>query len=215
MIKICIADKSYLIREGLKSIIAPINDFIVVSEPQNSQELQEIIMLKEVDVFVIDYFSFSMDDLNYLMQQALSKKTLCITHHITKDTIKKVMNAGVSSHILKDCDHNEIIEAIYATAKGEKFFCGKILETLSQKENSSFSYSCQGVNISVREAEIIKFIAAGYTNKEIADKLFLSNHTVTTHRKNIMSKLGVNNTAGLILYALKENIIQTNFAKTL
>lgn len=70
--------------------------------------------------------------------------------------------------------------------------------------------SCEGVKISNRETEIISLISDGLSNKQIAEKLFLSVHTVTTHRKKIMSKLGVNNTAGLVLFAIKNNIVSPN-----
>ena len=66
------------------------------------------------------------------------------------------------------------------------------------------------MNLSNREIEIVKLIAGGFTNKEIADKLFLSNHTIITHPKNIMSKIGVNNTAGIVVYAVKESLVVPN-----
>ena len=70
--------------------------------------------------------------------------------------------------------------------------------------------TCQGLNISERESEIIQLIAKGHTNKQIADQLFLSSHTITTHRKNIMAKLGVNNTAGIVMFAVKEKLVHPN-----
>jgi DNA-binding NarL/FixJ family response regulator len=113
--------------------------------------------------------------------------------------------------LLKDCDQDEIVEAIYKTAAGEQFMCGKIVTSVLDDSTANIaSSSCEGLNISEREMEIIKLIAEGLSNKEVADKLFLSTHTVTTHRKNIMNKLGVNNTAGLVLFAVRENLISPN-----
>jgi DNA-binding CsgD family transcriptional regulator len=71
-------------------------------------------------------------------------------------------------------------------------------------------FNCEAVNISERELEIIKLIAEGYTNVEIAEKLFLSPHTVNTHRKNILQKLGINNTAAIVMYAVKTNLVSPN-----
>ena len=89
--------------------------------------------------------------------------------------------------------------------------CGKIASAVLEDKSSSVTeYTCEGLNISDREMEIIKLIAEGLSNKEVADKLFLSTHTVTTHRKNIMNKLGLNNTAGLVLFAVRENLISPN-----
>ena len=127
----------------------------------------------------------------------------------------RAIEAGVKSHVLSVCSAKEIKEAVYATAKGEKFFCGTIVEAMVDAneetlEEGAPATSCDPVKISDRELEIIKNIAQGYTNKEIADRLFISTHTVMTHRKNIMSKLGINNTAGLVIYAVKENLVEPN-----
>lgn len=88
--------------------------------------------------------------------------------------------------------------------------CGKIVTDILQDATETTTSTCEGLNISEREMEIIKLVAEGFSNKEVADKLFLSTHTVTTHRKNIMNKLGVNNTAGLVLFAVRENLISPN-----
>jgi DNA-binding CsgD family transcriptional regulator len=76
------------------------------------------------------------------------------------------------------------------------------------EKGNKTDYSCKGLNISQREGEVIKLVAEGFTNKEIAEKLFLSPHTVLTHRKRIMAKLGIGNTAGLVMYAIRENLIR-------
>jgi DNA-binding CsgD family transcriptional regulator len=101
------------------------------------------------------------------------------------------------------------------TFNGNKFFCGQILETI-QRANIDVndidfdSFTCEPVVLSDRENEIIKLIAEGNTNPQIADLLFLSSHTVNTHRKNIMTKLGVKNTAGIVMYAVKTNLVSPN-----
>jgi len=103
------------------------------------------------------------------------------------------------------------MEAIYKTANGEKFMCGKIVSDILETASSNVAqYSCEGLNVSDREMEIIKLIAEGLSNKEVADKLFLSTHTVTTHRKTFLNKLVVNNTSDLVLFALRENLVSPN-----
>ena len=126
------------------------------------------------------------------------------------------MKAGVDSYIKKSCDLQEIIDAIHNTSKGVNFFCGKILEAIKKDSievsllTNSQEFSCDAVELSKREKEVLCLIAEGLTNTAIADKLFLSSHTVTTHRKNIMIKLGVNNTAGIVMYAVKSGIVSPN-----
>ena len=119
------------------------------------------------------------------------------------------------SYVKKDCDLSEIVNAVLETKKGNKFFCGQILETIQKAQidvnDIDFeSFSCDAVILSERENEIIILIAEGYTNNKIAELLFLSNNTITNHRKNIMSKLGVKNTAGIVMYAVKTNLVSPN-----
>lgn len=213
-IKILIADNSFLIREGFRSVITDNSDFKLAGEVDTAKDLSEKILLTRPNVLVIDYTSefFSISDLNTITQKFPDVKILAVTNPQSKSIISKAIENGVISHLLKDCGRDEIIEAIYSTAKGEKFFCGKILDGVLKDKEVLFaeSVSCDGIKVSAREIEIIQLVAEGLSNKEIAERLFLSVHTVTTHRKNIMSKLGVNNTAGLVMFAIKQNLLGPN-----
>ena len=212
-IKITIADSHFLSRKGLAVLLQENADFVLLSEALSSSELVNQAKFYQPDLIIIDYTSvnFSLESLQQIVKKYPNTKFLAITDLQSNITIAKAMNTGVTSHLLKDCDQDEIVEAIYKTAIGETFMCGKIASAvLEDKSSTANDYTCEGLNISEREMEIIKLIAEGYSNKEVADKLFLSTHTVTTHRKNIMNKLGLNNTAGLVLFAVRENLISPN-----
>lgn len=211
-IKITIADSHFLSRKGLAVVLNENADFILLAEALSTSDLVNQSKFYNPDLIIIDYSScnFSLEGLQQIVKKYPAAKLLAITQPIAADKISKALNTGVISHLLKDCDRDEIIEAIYKTVKGEKFMCGKIVSDILQNKAADVSSSCEGLNISEREMEIIKLVAEGYSNKEVADKLFLSTHTVTTHRKNIMNKLGVNNTAGLVLFAVRENLISPN-----
>lgn len=209
-IKILIADNSYLIRRGFCSIINQINDFSLVGEAEKAEELNDKLLRYKPDILIIDYASryFCLDDISIIQQYFPEVKILAITNPQSKNIVSKAIEYGVISHLLKDCGEEEIIESIYCTSKGQKFMCGKIVNMLLQKsESSSLKYSCDGVKLSEREIQILQLIAGGLANKQIADKLFISIHTVMTHRKHIMSKLKINNTASLVMFALQENLI--------
>lgn len=212
-IKITIADSHFLSRKGLVTLLKENTDFILLAEALSTSDLVNQSKFYKPDLIIIDYAAanFSIDGLAQVMKKYPQAKLLAITDILSNTVISKALNSGVTSHLLKDCDQDEIVEAIYKTANGERFMCGKITSAVLQDKLSDISeYSCEGLNISEREMEIIKLIAEGLSNKEVADKLFLSTHTVTTHRKNIMNKLGVNNTAGLVLFAVRENLISPN-----
>jgi DNA-binding NarL/FixJ family response regulator len=212
-IRIIIADSHFLSRKGLAILLQENADFALLSEALSASDLVNQSKFYQPDLIIIDYTSanFTLESLAQVVKKYPKTRLLAITDIQSNSNIAKAMNSGLTSHLLKDCDQDEIVEAIYKTANGEKFMCGKIASAVLDDKNGSVNeYSCEGLNISEREMEIIKLIAEGYSNKEVADKLFLSTHTVTTHRKNIMNKLGVNNTAGLVLFAVRENLISPN-----
>ncbi|MEO6882652.1 MAG: response regulator transcription factor [Bacteroidia bacterium] len=216
-IKIVVAGSNYLLRKGLESVIADCSDFEWMTEAQNKEELLEKLKLYPTSILIIDFStpSFKIEIIQQIKKKYTSLHVLAINTLESKNAISKALEQGVISYLLTDCDKEEITEAIYKTASGEKFLCGQIVNAmLSDKkedpENFPSTSFCSGINITDREMEIIKCVAEGYSNKQIAEKLFLSTHTVTTHRKNIMSKLGINNTAGVVLYAVREQLISPN-----
>ena len=217
MVEVFIANESYLIREGLKVLLNDEDNIKIIGEASNSKELKEKAVACQPDVLIIGHSGekFKIDSIGYICSMLPKTHLLGITQIQAKQNLINAIDAGVRSHVLNICSAKEIIEAVIATAKGEKFFCGTILDLLVDdkaginQEKSSVA-SCDPVRISDRELEIVKHIALGNTNKEIADRLFISTHTVMTHRKNIMSKLGINNTAGLVIYAVKENLVNPN-----
>jgi two-component system response regulator NreC len=221
MIRVLIADKNFLSRVGLELLVGELKGFeLVPTVCGEMQDLQSQLQLSKPNLLITDFTSLGIkaDELKGLIKKFPRTKFLVITEMLSKNDLNKVMASGITSFLLKDCDKSEILEAINSTIKGEKFICGKIASFLTAaseiKTNNSFikSLNCDGMAVTEREIEIIQAIAEGLSNKLIADKLSLSTHTVNTHRKNIMSKLGVNNTAGVVMFAVKNQLLETNFS---
>jgi DNA-binding NarL/FixJ family response regulator len=215
--KIVLADSNELVRLGIRSALK--NDLKVelVGEATSSHSLLDLVKSFETDVVVVDYTSkgFSIDVIVKLRTLRKHIHILAITPEQSAQTVVDALRSGVMSYVKKDCSITEIVDAVRETGKGNKFFCGQILETiqlanLDVDDIDLEAFSCEPVVLSERESEIIVLIAEGNTNSQIAEMLFLSNHTVGTHRKNIMSKLGVRNTAGIVMYAVKTNLISPN-----
>jgi DNA-binding NarL/FixJ family response regulator len=205
---------------GLELLVGELKGFELV--PTVSGDLSTLegqLALSKPNLLITDFFSLGIkiDELKALSKKSPRTKILAITEMLSQSDFNKALNGGVTSYLLKECDKSEILEAINSTIKGEKFICGKIVSFLTAaseiKTNNSFikSLGCGGISVTEREVEIIRAIAEGLSNKLIADKLSLSTHTVNTHRKNIMSKLGVNNTAGVVMFAVKNQLLETNF----
>ncbi len=215
-IPILIAQSNYLVREGLKTLVINDESLIFQCEASSGDDLIIFATSFQTGVIIIDHndSTFGANTIRKVKTLAPKVNFLSISDKPNRWMLADALSAGITSYLLRDCEKDEIIEAIHSTAAGERFFCGKILNDVLKANDEVLAepefQSCDGFKISEREEEIIQLVAEGFTNKEIADKLFLSAHTVTTHRKNIMAKLGVNNTAGLVLFAIRNNIVSPN-----
>jgi len=212
-----LADSNDLIRIGLRAILSTERAITIVSEAHNGEELLAQVKSFDTLLVLIDYTSsgFNIDIIPKVLSINKRIRFVAITAEQSPQTLVDALRSGISSYIKKDCDVNEILMAVKETGNGNKFFCGQILESI-QRANIDVndldfdSFSCEAVVVSERENEIIILIAEGLTNEQIAIQLFLSKHTVNTHRKNIMAKLGVKNTAGIVMYAVKTNLVSPN-----
>jgi DNA-binding NarL/FixJ family response regulator len=216
-VKVVLADSSELMRLGIRSLLSTKSNVEIVGEASSNEELLDLLDSFKIDLLVIDYTAqgFDVDVVSKARQKHADLRILAITPEQSATVVVDALRAGVESYVKKDCSFPEILEAVKETGEGSRFFCGQILETI-QEANLDVDdinlgiFDCDPVTISKREGEIIKMIAEGHTNTQIAEKLFLSAHTVGTHRKNIMNKLGVKNTAGIVMYAVKTNLISPN-----
>lgn len=216
MINLILAEDNELVRIGLRTIFKN-SDVQIVGEASNSNDLLSQVKSFKPDIVLIDYTGegFSIDVIPKAIALHEEVFFVAITPVQSGQTLIHALKSGVRSHVKKDCSVVEILDSVNETYKGKKFFCGQILETINKEgidveEISDAEFSCEPILLSAREIEVITLIAEGMTNVEISEKLFLSKHTVNTHRKNIMNKLGVKNTAGIVMYAVKENFTTPN-----
>lgn len=219
-IKIVVAGDNYLFTKGMECLIEESEHFELAGTVLNEIELIDKLSNKQANVLAIDVSSvgWSEDILKRVMKYAPGLRILAFNTVQQRNEVSMILGNGITSYLLLCCDKEEITEALLKTAKGERFLCGKVLDVLIKTDRQQLVANsvdkgcplynvCGGVNISEREMEIVRCVAEGLSNQEIADKLFLSVHTVNTHRKNIMSKLGINNTAGLVMYAVRNQLI--------
>ena len=213
MLAILVADNSVLMREGFKALVQSTYN-ATISEVTKKKSLLTALKKHKPQLLVIDPVSMQITsaDVSQIKQQHKTLPILAISAMLPKEEFSLLLDAGITSFLLKECDKQEICDAIDNTKNGTRFLCGQIVDALTAETNTpakkvSKKVSCEGFAISEREIEIIKHIALGLSNKQIADKLFLSFHTVHTHRKNVMQKLNVNNTAGVVMFAVKNNLL--------
>ena len=211
-IRLHIAESNFVIREGLKSVFSGENGVEVVGVTSKSDQLKSELLDSSPQVLLINYGSegFHESDVIQSLRLIPGLKAIGMTHDCEVGVIRKLLESGLNGHLMSDCDEDEIVGSVLSAVKGEKFFCGKVLDQLNNDFGDTEKHGCDPVVISERELEILQLVAQGLTTKQIAEKVHISFHTVMTHRKNMMAKLGINNTAGLIIYAVRENLISPN-----
>jgi len=210
---IVVADNSVLMREGFKALMQA-SYSVNINEVTEKNGLLSALKKHKPQILVVDPVSMQITptDVTQIKNQYKALQILAISPMLPKEEISLLLNAGVTSFLMEECYKQEICDAIDNTEQGTRFLCGQIIDALTAEtgvvaKTYSKKTSCEGFAVSDREIEIIKHIALGLSNKQIAEKLFLSFHTVHTHRKNVMQKLRVNNTAGVVMFAVKNNLL--------
>lgn len=214
MIKVAIADDHKLFREGLRFLMDQMDNLEVVFEASNGRELLDNIESHQPDVLLLDLDMPEVDGLEALKQLRPKYPDLGIiilTMHSDSKMVAYLMELGANSYLLKDTSPEEFKKAI-ANVVEEGFYFNKMVSQamLVGLQGQSKKKPSLGHNeaLTSRELEVLELICQEFTAKEIADKLFISHRTVEGHRKNLIEKLGVKNTAGLIVKAIKEGVIE-------
>lgn len=213
---VLIADSQALAACGLHATLRSHGLDEVVGHARNEEEMLGLARDFAPDVVVLDFVADGFTVESILKLKSLGTvRILALTDAQQGSTLVNALRAGVDGYVKKDCDLQEIVEAVIETSRGKKFFCGQILDTIRKEGIDLESLdvvdpNCNGVSLSKRELEVIRLIAEGFTNPQISEKLFVSPHTVTTHRRNILQKLGANNTAAVVMYAVQSGLVSPN-----
>lgn len=209
MIRVVIADDHHLVRQGIRALLERAGDITVVGEADDGQKAVELAEQLTPDVLVID---ISMPRLNgiqateLLRQRGLATRVVILSVHNEPTLVRQALRHGATAYLLKDAVTEELLLAIRAANEGKNYLSpaisGDILAGyLSTQHTSPLD------QLSLREREVLKLIAEGHTNAEIAGLLHISAKTVEKHRANGMAKLNVHDLAGLIRAALKYGLI--------
>jgi len=213
-IKVFIVDDHSMIREGIKSCLVEEKDMEVVGEAESGEIALSMIGSELPDLVIMDINMGGMSGIETtekLIKKFKDIKILGLTMYEDSHHIINMMQAGAMGYILKDSDLQEIVDAIRTIHSGESYFSNDVSSTLmhqfmKSKEEEKILQSVE-LELTPREIEILKLIAEEFTNQEIAEKLFISQRTVDTHRRNLIQKLNAKNTAGLVRYAIKHKLI--------
>ena len=207
MIRVFIVDDHPVVIEGIHSLLKNEKNIEWAGQSMNAQSCLGFFVNNTADVILMDISMPGMDGVELCSVMKEKYPGIFILGLSTFNQglyIKNMMENGASGYILKNSSKEELLKAIYTVNSGGIFFSGEAGEALKEYQKSSIA---QLPELSPREKEILGLIAEGYTNPQIAEKIFLSSFTVDSHRKNLLAKLNVKNTASLIRLAVERKLI--------
>ncbi len=207
MVKVFIVDDHPVVIEGIHSLLMNEKDIAWVGQAMNAASCLGFFVNNTADVVLMDISMPGMDGVELCAVMKEKYPGIFILGLSTFNQglyIKKMMENGASGYILKNSSKEELIKAIHTVHDGGIYFSGEAGQALAAYQKSSRT---ELPLLTPREKEILELIAEGYTNPQIAEKIFLSQFTVDSHRKNLLAKLNVKNTATLIKFAVEHKLI--------
>lgn len=219
-INVIVADDHDIVRFGICSVLNSVEDIEVIGEASDGDEAIALYMEKKPDVALIDITmpgKNGIETTTEIIKRDPDAKILILTMHINEEYLNQAIKAGSLGYLLKNCEKEELYNGVRSVARGKKVFSSSVSKLITEsyfskiKDNRpltvpSASASSQDVKLTKREREILGLIADGMTSQEIAANLFISPRTVETHRANLLQKLDIKNTAGLVRYAIENGI---------
>jgi DNA-binding NarL/FixJ family response regulator len=216
-LKILLADDHELVRNGIKLMLSQQKYFIpLIEEVKDGEEVLNIVTKCEFDIIILDINLPKIDGIavtKSLIKKKSSTKILALTMYKEDYVIKQMIASGALGYLLKDTGLDELTKAILTVSASKRYYCNEASQALITNNvkqmpvNSDLNLTVDFNSIlSNREKEVMTFIVKELNSSEIAEKLFISKRTVDGHRKNIINKLNLKNTAGLVKYAIQNGI---------
>lgn len=209
MKKVVVVEDQTILRDLISEMLSAIPMLELVGSTGDGHEGIKLCMREEPDLVILDIMLPELNGvevIHHLKRDLQDTKILVFSGLTDRSTVNRILKAGVAGFIEKNASLTELRKAIEQVAGGRTFFGSKIMEAMQEiMMNGGVDDSVE--SLTPREREIVQLIAESHSNKEIAQKLFISARTADTHRTNIMRKLGIHDVAGLTRYAIKHNLV--------
>jgi DNA-binding NarL/FixJ family response regulator len=211
--RIVIAEDHTILREGLRALLTSEADFEVVGEADDGRSAIQTVENLKPDLALMDLSMPKMDGMDAIREikkRCPGTKVLALTVHRTEEYILATLRAGADGYVLKDATHAELLMAIKSVLMGKRYLSPgaseKVIEGYLDGRKTLRSHSPWDT-LTQREREVLKLIAEGYKNREIADYLYISVKTVEKHRANLMKKLDLHSTSALTALAMEKGLV--------
>ena len=206
-----ITDDHSMIREGLKNLLELDGDIKVIAEAENGQECLDKLSTVKPDVLLLDINMPVMNGLEVLAalkERRIRVKVLVLTVHNEVEYLMKAVDIGVDGYVLKDSESAELKKAIFAVASGENYIQPSLIPALNSKMIEKNDDEARIDELTRREIEVLKLLSVGMYNKEIAERLDISERTVKNHVSNIFKKLEVTDRTQAAVFAIRNNLVK-------
>ncbi len=207
--RIALVDDHQLFRAGMRGLLTMVENLEVVAEASTGEEFLELLPTLEADVVFMDFSMPGMDGAE-TTEQALKRRPdlriITLSMFGEESYYTRMVKAGACGFLLKDSDIDEVVEAVETVMIDGSYFSPRLLMSITRNMRSEATPTEDP--ISAREREIVVAICRGLSNQEIADELFISKRTVDKHRANILEKTGCKNTAALVVYAIRNGLVE-------
>lgn len=214
-IRVLIVDDHQLLRDGLAAMLKDIEHINVVGTASSGEEAVNLAQEKIPDIILMDIMMAGMSGIEatrWIKEQNPGIKVIIVSMEVNQGLIGDGIKSGIEGYLPKDVDKATLVKAINKVNAGEKFFSESItkiiFDSYYQQESGDKKETTKNKDLTKREVEVLKEVAMGKSNQEVADTLFISIKTVETHKSHILDKLGLKNTAELVKYAIKNEIIE-------
>jgi len=210
-IQVILVDDHSLFRNGLKILLTQSDRFDVVAEASNGEEFMKYFEIFPHAVVLMDIEMPVMNGIeatSLVINKNPHTKIIALTMFSDKQYYYKMIEAGARGFLLKDSPITEVVEAIELVTNGESYFSKELLLDLVKDFNQLQQRNGNLDLLTERELEVLQLICQGFSNQEIGEKLFISKRTVDKHRSNILDKTGTRNTAGLVIFAIKNELVK-------
>ena len=212
-ISLLLVDDHVLVRQGLRYVLEADPDLNIIGEAGDGRSGAEMAERLHPDVVLMDLTLPDMDGIEATRLIAARQdgaNVLVLTMHSDDVSVRQSLKAGARGYLLKDADDNDLLNAVKAVARGKSFFSPLVSKVLlsAYRGDAAGQHVEDNLNLLTdRECEVLRLIAQGKRNKEIAAELTVSVNTVETHRKHIMEKLDLHNTAEIVRFAVRKNVV--------
>lgn len=211
MMKVLIADDHKIVVDGLVAILKSEPDIEIIGTASNGREALEILENNTIDIAILDINMPIMNGVEatqIIAKNFPNTKVLVLSMYDTNEFIDELLEAGCQGYILKNKGQEELVTALNQIYKGHPYLGQRIRDKIMDEKMNPKKKSTEiPIKLTKREIEVIKLIGVEYTSPEISEKLFITEATVNTHRRNLISKLGVRNSLGLVRYAVENKLV--------